>query len=268
MCLPPRLVVAVIYPFNLLVFIFYWILDHGPLKKYQIQYQEIQYKEVSQREDNDSKPNQSYPNGRLQFLVDVFPFFGYYFVTHVSFYLAIISVLTTIVFPSSPFRTRDHYNYYRISGDIGMILGGSEIMFVSCLCPGLLKFIRVRRLWIPILLNISHLMFFLLEAWYHFLPNVYVLLLLCCTHSFVFGSTTVNVLANAADKFPNTHVKGVALNITEFGAVVARLTSGLLGLFVEQYLREHCTNNLLMGKYCLARFDKIVGWKENLDCSR
>jgi len=82
----------------------------------------------------------------------------------------------------------------------------------------------------------------------------------------VFGSTTVHVLVAAADKFEHTDKKGLALNISQFGCALGRLASGLLGIFVEEYLRKHCTNNLLMGKYCLARFDVSIGWNKNSQC--
>ena len=54
--------------------------------------------------------------------------------------------------------------------------------------------------------------------------------------------------------------------ITEVGCAIGRFTAGLLGVFVEDYLRQHCTNQLLMGKFCLARFHSTAGWNKNLDC--
>ena len=54
--------------------------------------------------------------------------------------------------------------------------------------------------------------------------------------------------------------------ITEVGCAIGRLAAGLLGIFVEDYLRHHCINNRLMGKFCLARFSSAAGWNENLNC--
>lgn len=260
-----------LFPFTALVFVFYGILNHGPLKKYQIQdlpHKEAQYKQLSSSLDNSTNNRKSHPQwiGRLQFFSAVLPYFGYYFVNYCAYFLAVSSVLTTLSFPSSPFRIRDHYHYYRLVGDVGMVLGGSERMVVSCLCPSWLKFLRIRKLWILVLLNVSHLMVFLFASWYHFVPNVYIVLFLSGTHGLVFGSTAVHVVVAAADKFQNSHMKGLSLNITHLGCSLGRLASGLLGIYVEEYLRKHCTNSLLMGRYCLARFDETVGWSQNFHC--
>jgi len=252
------------------VFVCYGILNHGPLKKYQIKEHDHRNKQytrlISSNDQNIATKRYFYLMDKVRFLYDVFPFFGFTFISFCSFYLAMSSVLSTLTFPSSPFRVRDHYHYYRLCSDVGMVLGGSEVLVASCLCPSWLNFFRIRRLWIPVLLNVSHLMFFLFAAWYHFVPNVYVVLFLSGTHGFVFGSTTVHLLVGAADKFQNPHEKGLALNINELGCAVGRLVSGLLGIFVEEYLREHCTNNLLMGQYCLARFAVSAGWDKNFQC--
>lgn len=269
MCMPPRLTVALIYPVTAVVFIFYGILNHGPLKKYQIQpehHESLQYTQVSTSDKNSRKQSHSYLIDRVQFLFDVFPYFGYFFVSYCSFYLASTSVLTTLTIPSSPFRIRDHYHFYKLSCDFGLVLGGLEIMVVSCCCPNWMNVVRVQRLWILVLVNVGHLAFFLFAAWYHFVFNVFILLVLCGTHGFVFGATAVHVLVAVADKYGSTNMKGFALNIVQTGCSVGRLFSGLLGIFVEEYLRKHCTNNLLMGEYCLARFSSPTGWNNNFQC--
>lgn len=268
MCVSPHMTVAVIFPASLLLTVFYGILNHGPLKKYQIKeiHQRIEYAAVPEPDGKMSKQKVPYLLGRLQFLRDVFPLCGYFFVCFCSYYLAVGSVLTTLTFQNSPFRVRDHYHYYKITGDIGMVLGSCELMVVSCLCPGFINVFRIRRLWIFIPLNVGHLMFFLFAAWYHFVANIYILLVLCATHGLVFGLTCVHVFVAAANRFESTHEKGLALNITELGSSLGKLVSGMLGIFVEAYLRQHCTNNMLMGKYCLARFSSSVGWNNNLEC--
>jgi len=269
-CESPRSTTAFIFPATLLLAIVYGILNHGPLNRHQIKeiQQSPEYTAVSLVADEKVLKQES-PSlllGRLQFIHDIFPLFGYSFVTFCSYYLAFSSILTTLTFQSSTFRIRDHYQYYKVTSDIGMVLGGSEIAIVSCLCPAWLSVFRIRRIWIPVLVNVGHLMFFLFAAWYHFVPNVYILLVLCVTHGFVFGSTIVHIVVAAADKFKCIHQRGLALSITELGCSLGNLVSSLLGIFVESYLRRHCTNNLLMGHYCLARFSSNVGWNENLQC--
>jgi len=270
LCVPPRIAVTIVYPINLLVFVFYGILNHGPLKKYQIEnhHRDTEYKRVS-LEDKDHNKQQRHHSTSiqlLQFLYVVFPYFGYYFISFCTLHIVTGSVLTTVSFPSSPFRIRDHYHYYRVCHDVGMVLGGSEVLVVSCLCPAWLSVFRIRRIWILALISVGHLMFFLFAAWYHFVPNVFILLVLCVTNGFVFGLINVHGMIEAADQFQDIYRKGLAINFVELGCAIGRLVSGLLGIFVEEYLRVHCTNNLLMGEYCLARFKESIGWNKNFQC--
>lgn len=268
LCFPPRTTVAVIYPTGLLVVVFYAILNHGPLKKYQIQEHHrdtSQYKPIT-TDMKDTKSKHSSCVSYFNFFLDVFPFLAYLFLNFLSFYLSTNSVLTTLTFPSASFRVRDHYQYYKFSGDVGTVLGGLELMLVSCLCPGWLTFFRIRRIWILVLINVSHLLFFLFASWYHFVPNVYIVLVLSATHGVLFGSIAVRTLAVCASSFTDSHDRGTAMSIVEIGSSIGRLVSGLVGIYVEDHLREHCTNNLLLGKYCLARFPSKNGWRQNMQC--
>ena len=112
LCFPPRWTLAIIYPITILVFVIYGILNHGPLKKYQENLHNNtshKYERVSSSPNNDSnsdKSRNSYWIKQVQFFFDVLPYFGYLFATFCSFHIAISSVLTTLSFPSSPFRIR------------------------------------------------------------------------------------------------------------------------------------------------------------------
>ena len=129
--------IAASYPLAVILsVVFYAILSHGPLKKYQIDEStpHTQYALVDTVDENNKIPKQFSIHRPLNFLFKVFPFTSYYYWNYFAYYLAANAVLTTLTFPSAPFRPRDHYPYYRLSGDIGTILGGLELMLVSCLC--------------------------------------------------------------------------------------------------------------------------------------
>ena len=70
----------------------------------------------------------------------------------------------------------------------------------------------------------------------------------------------------AADRFPNPRDKGTAMGYMEIALAAGRLAAGLLGLFVEKYLKEHCMYNLLQGQFCLARVPSFNGWYKNVHC--
>ena len=150
--------------------------------------------------------------------------------------------------------------------DGGRLLGGIELLLISCLCPQWINVSKIRKIWILVLLNVGHLLFFLVASWYHFVSSVYIVLILCFTQGILHGSTIVHSLASTADAFVDTTDKGIALGMVEVGPDLGRLAAGLLGLFIEKYIRDHCTNRLLQGRFCFARSPSSLGWSENLSC--
>ncbi|XP_028515386.1 battenin-like [Exaiptasia diaphana] len=266
-CVSPRTTIAFLLPLGFLIMIFYGILNHGPLKKYQKHEHKDsrEYEPLSLEETQPDKQDQLQSSDHLQFFLKVFPLASYAFVAFFTFYLCVSAVLTTLTFPSASFRVRDHYQYYRFTSSIGRMFGGIELMLASRLCPKLSNFV-CRNIWVLVLVHIGHLIFFLFASWNHFVPSVYTILVLCVTLGISTSSITVRALSSAAECFAKSRDKGTALVITAVGCAMGRLAAGLLGIFVEDYFRRHCTNQLLMGKFCLARFPYTAGWNKNLDC--
>ena len=141
-------------------------------------------------------------------------------------------------------------------------------MVVSRLCPKLQPTSNFfnRKIWVLVLTHVGPLIFFLLSSWYHFVPSVYIILVLCGTLGILISSISVRVLSSTAESFVKSRDRGTAMVIIEVNCSIGGLAAGLLGIFVEDYLRHHCINNLLMGKLCLARFSSAAGWNENLNC--
>jgi hypothetical protein len=269
LCVAPRTTIAAFVPLSWLLLVFYALLDKEPLRNHSIKkisQDNIHYTSVPTT-DNQHSTTLNTVVRRLDFFYKVFPFISYFCLTFFITLVSLNSIVTTLIFPSAPFLPRDHFQYYRLLGDVGYFLGGVELLFVSCIFPDWMTFFKIRKIWFLVLLNVGHLMFFLFASWYHFISNVAVILVLCLTQGLIHGSTTVHCLASSTESFTGTSDKGTALGLVVTGGSVGRLTAGLIGLFVEEYLREHCTNRLMLGKFCLARYRSSVGWNENrLDC--
>jgi len=262
----PRLAIAGFIPLSFLPILFFAFLDKEPLKNQSTtsatDRHDIKYTAL---EDQDPQ--------KINVLLQVFkviPFFTYMFIVECSFQLSMTAVLSTLTFPNSPFPPRDHYQYYRLLSDVGFLFlfGGIEIVIVSCLRSEWIEHLKIRKLWVPVSLNVGCLLFFLFASWYRFVPNVYVVSwsALAFAQGLFTSSTCVNCIGRAASLFIKADDKVIAMVSAEVGVSDGTLSSGFLGLFVERYLREHCTNSLLLGRYCLARHSTFSGWSTNSHC--
>ena len=252
----PRTAVALSIPCSLMIIVFYALLNKetflSSCKGSVLKHQDIKYKELKEQE-----PKQT---SLLFKLFKTWPFASLGYAGNFALQLSMTSILTTITFINSPFTPRDHYQYYRIVNVCGYVFGGA----VPVLCPYLFlkwgKLPKVLSLWVPICLNASCMMLYLLESWYRFLPNVYILLGLVIIQGIAQGYVCVNSVGQSASVFTDAEDKAMAMVIVSGSLSVGRLLAGFLGLFVERYLRDHCTNNLLLGRFCLARRPSFRGW--------
>ena len=257
----PRTVIACLIPVAFMPLVFYALLDKTPLTnhstKTSLKHQEIKYTALGK--DADTRVTHD-----LAVLFKAFPCVSYYFLAVFCLHMTNAAVLSTLTFPTAPFRPRDHYQYYRLLSDGGIQVGGIEIVLASCWSKNCLELVKIRRVWILVLLHASCLLFFVFASWYRFLPNVYIVFGLVFVQGILIGSTAVQFAALTADSFQNPRDKGTAMGFLEVGRSFGRLTAGFVGLFVERHLREHCTNSLLQGEFCLARAPSFNGWYENI----
>jgi len=269
-CFAPRTVVACSIPLCALPIGIYAFLDKTPLSSQSTnttttRLQNIEYTPLREEYSKDNNIATKIIQ-EVVVLYKVFPVLTYYFITNFCLHVSLTAVLTTLTFPTSPFSPRDHYQYYRLVSDAGILFGGMELVLISCLCAKWAESWKIRRVWIMVLFNVSCLIFYVFASWYRFLPNVYVLFALVFVQGVIYGSILVRAIAIAVNLFHNQHDKGTAMGFVAVGLSVGRLAAGFLGLFVEQYLREHCTHILLQGRFCLARAPSLNAWDDNIHC--
>lgn len=186
------------------------------------------------------------------FSLTMVPLFAAWF----SEYLVIQSVLTTIAYTNAPFRPRDHYQYYIFIFMLGEVLGRSYCIVVSYVKPDWEPNPTWRQLWALSILESFHLVFFILESWYRFLPGVGITLCLCLTAGVVIGVLFNNVLVffrDAVDEKQREFIMGYS--VTAMGAGI--LSAALIGLLVEPWLRGHCMYSFKNSGYCFTRSSSL-----------
>jgi len=110
----------------------------------------------------------------------------------------------------------------------------------------------VVHLWIFSGILVFHLLFLLSESWYHFLPNVVVLIVMCFLTGFISGVIYSNGLEVVRTLFVGNKREfslSVSLLPFDFGMFAA----SLIGLYVEPRLLEHCKATALDIEYCFTR---------------
>ena len=188
--------------------------------------------------------------------------------TYLTTYLSNHGVITTISFSEALFAPRDHYPYYLLGYMFGKALGMSHLLLVSCTCPKVLPYVRVRKTWLLALLEVAILGFFVFDSWFRFVPHVAVILVLCVLEGFVAGATYVNAALNVTETFSDPQWKELGLALVTIGTDMGKLLAGLLGLVVEPLLLGHCVKELVLHDQCFTRYTKSAGWFENLHCVR
>lgn len=269
----PRIAIAVCIPICFFPLGIYILINKKPLEDHLkgkanlVQYTKKLHEEEYYNEKDTETTHE--PKSKFVLLVKSFPLFIYAYLSNFCIHFSMAAVLTTLTFPSSPFLPRDHFQYYRIVSDAGILTGGLGSFIFGCTDQKWMNsFFGIRNTGVIVAINVTHMFFFVLASWHRFLPNVMPVFVLCFTQGITFGLAVVQSMICATNLFSNPRDKGTALGIQEVGISVGRIGAAFLGVFVEKYLREHCTYNLLLGDYCLARIPSSAGWSTNLICKK
>ncbi|XP_031574578.1 uncharacterized protein LOC116308325 [Actinia tenebrosa] len=272
-CVAPRITIAVCIPICFIPLGIYILLDKEPLKDHlQGTAKLVQYTKLPQEEYSNDKHDTTADkliSKTFLLLVKSFPLFIYGYFSSFCIHFSMTAVLTTLTFPSSPFLPRDHFQYYRMISDAGIVIGGLGSFILGCTGQKWMnKFFGIRNTGLLVVINVIHMLFFVVASWHRFLPNVIPVFVLCFTQGIAFGIAAVQSLICATNLFSSPNDKATALRLQEVGVSVGRVGAAFLGVFTEKYLREHCTYNLLLGEYCLARIPSSAGWSTNLICNK
>lgn len=255
-CVSPSVTISIMAVSLVLLLIFYALMErkHSPCWQSTangITHKDIQYSPIEEQETELSDGQLTWKEKRSA-IKRVFPIIASIISAWIAEYLIIQSVITTIAFPSAPFPPRDHYQYYIFVFLFGELFGRSYLIVLSYFLPSLAGKLTIRRIWFLAAAEICILVFFLLAAWYRFLTDVSIVLILAFIGGLIIGIMYVSMLtiySEVEDPKSREFVLGYASAATGAGAI----TAGLLGLVLEPWLRRHCLSVARNSSFCFTR---------------
>jgi len=255
-CVSPPVTISIMAVSLVLLLIFYGLMERKHSQSWQstangITHKDIQYSPIEEQETDIGDEHLTWKE-KCSAIKSVLPIIASIISAWIAEYLIIQSVITTIAFPSAPFPPRDHYQYYIFVFLFGELFGRSYLIVLSYLMPNVARKLTIRRIWFLAVAEIGILLFFLMAAWYRFLSDVSIVLVLAFIGGLVIGVMYVNMLAIYSEiEEPKSRefVLGYASAATGAGAI----TAGLLGLLIEPWLRRHCLSVAANSSFCFTR---------------
>ena len=175
-----------------------------------------------------------------------------------SEYIIIQAVITTLAFPNAPIRPRDHYQYYIFTFMGGEVVGRTYLLVLFYIKEEWAEKAKFPYLWVLSVVQVMHLLFFILAAWYRFLPNVLIVLLLLFICGVSLGVLFTNAVLLFRDKFVDRYQE-FAMGCIMVGNNGAIITASLMGLYTEPLLLEHCTMLVNDIDLCFTRSKLVDG---------
>jgi hypothetical protein len=134
----------------------------------------------------------------------------------------------------------------------GELIGRCHRSLISFFKPSWLYDPTPELLWILSIIEICHLLFFIFESWYRFLPGVAMALVLCLTAGLIVGVFFNNMLEVLHATFEGKEREFV-LGFTMAPAFLGILLAAIVGLYVEPRLTEHCIATVTDSAFCSTR---------------
>lgn len=163
------------------------------------------------------------------------------------------SFITTLVFPNSPFKPREHYQYYLMALWSGAFTG--RTFGYICACCG--KFTQNllstnAKSCIHIAFSIGNLSVLFVAVWYRSMPNVWVILFLCFVSGIIAGVGYLISLAPVSEEEEEHIVFTRIMAITIKGS--ACVVAALIAIPLEPLIRQRCFELTHTSQYCIARY--------------
>lgn len=136
-------------------------------------------------------------------------------------------VTPTLLFPlsSTPFTEfRAFYPFYGFLYQLGVFISRSSTPFV-----------RIRRLYLPCLLQAGNLGILLLQALYFYIPSVYIVFVIIFWEGLLGGGVYVNCFANILEEVPAAD-REFSLSATSVSDSAGICIAGLLSILIEPRL--------------------------------
>ncbi|KXJ13712.1 Protein btn-1 [Exaiptasia diaphana] len=182
-CVSPTITLLIMTPLCLLAFVCFYVIDKNLDIKISrnVIYTKLQNSSASgtgEKIDNSKVTIKTKLSAIMTLCIYIAAptFLGFF-----SEYLLIQSIVSTLAYENSPFRPRDHFQYYYIMLWFGEVIARSHRAILGAINAKYLYTVTLKNLWILAIIEVLHMLVLFCEAWYRFLPGVGIVLLLCFT---------------------------------------------------------------------------------------
>ena len=241
-CLSPQVSLLLITALWLLLPISYIAIEEPSNRNHPnphpTSYQEIPYSPIKSNSSSPSETRLSI-NDMLSLAWQTLPLFIGLFVSNFCKQLLVSGVMTTIAFPNVVFTPRNQYLLYVFASGVGDLLGRPYLGYLSrC---GIDDKFTVKKPWLLALLNVSILIFMVFASWFRFwfVSHFYACAAIVMVNTLIAGIVFLNTFQFAGEGLSVAERRFCRALLT--GSLwTANLAVALIGLTVENQLREHC----------------------------
>ena len=156
-CVSPKMAIMFTIPLPVLLLIFYALLDKDLItngNRSGEEHSNVKYTIIGSTSDTHS-PDQSVAlpekppcSEKLRIGLKILPFIIPLFLSFFAEYLSNSSVITSIAFPESHLRPRDHFLFYSLAYRSGKFFGRSYLFIFACLPQDTLEFLSCNKTWV------------------------------------------------------------------------------------------------------------------------
>lgn len=192
---------------------------------------------------------------KYQAICNIFPYIIFLFLEYLLGDLIINSVVTTLAFSNAPFSQRDHFVYYYLTLVFSLFISRSYLPLLMWLSPNNSRNVIIENLRVfsvLVLIIAACFIFCFCAVWFRFLNNVGYVFLVILVLGNVSGTIDSNALCSIKSRADPKN-KLFLLGQASIGIAVGHMISGIVGLFLEPFLRMHCFEVSANVTYCYTR---------------
>lgn len=149
---------------------------------------------------------------------------------------------------------------------LGNLFGSSYLLILFYTCPSQVQRVRINKTWILVLIGVTHNVLFVTLSWYRFFPQVGVTMTLCFSGGFIAGAIYVNSAHVVRDEVTGNNSQEFGLSLLTLEVSAGQLAGGLLGLYTELALKEHCLYALKLKSFCSSQDTRKNSWTVDHSC--
>lgn len=162
------------------------------------------------------------------------------------------SFFTTLVFSSSPFKPREHYQYYMMALCGGILTGRLYGYIRRCCNTSKESSLRTDvKSWTMVVYGLCNFTVLFIAIWYRSMPNVWIVLALAFNTGLIAGVSYILCLSPVSEK--ESHIV-FQRSTTVVIHGVSCVTAALVAILLEPLIRQRCFELTHTREFCIARY--------------